>query len=136
MNKSIPNIEDRIIREKLAKILHIFQYDSLKDTKEAQDVAIREIEVELAEARQQGWDDRDYLIKKENGPGMIKNFIQDTLDTQTQMYVERLEVLMPEKHAKELSDNLETFTGNRACTICGTDPERQRELIIETIKQK
>ena len=43
----------------------------------------------------------------------------------------KLEEIMPKKHAKELGDMLENFYNRRMCPICGSVPERQREIILD-----
>lgn len=45
----------------------------------------------------------------------------------------RLELLMPKHIAEELKKNIELYNGSASCVICGTDPSRQREMILSTI---
>ena len=47
---------------------------------------------------------------------------------------ERMEGLMGKEHAKEMGDNLEMLYGQRQCVICGTNPEKQRELVLSILK--
>ena len=47
----------------------------------------------------------------------------------------KIEKLMSAKVAKELGDSLELFYGERECKICGTNPEKQREMILSLLQE-
>lgn len=85
--------------------------------------------------------DVSYLYRKNRDESVsiaikedVINIIQSLLAEErerTEKMMEEVKVLMDKKRAKELSDNLETLYGERRCLICGTNPEKQRELILK-----
>ena len=64
----------------------------------------------------------------------LKHFISSLLKEQREEVEERMEGLMGKEHAKEMGDNLEMLYGQRQCVICGTNPEKQRELVLSILK--
>jgi len=66
----------------------------------------------------------------------FKAFISSLLKEQREEVEERMEGLMGKEHAKEMGDNLEMLYGQRQCVICGTNPEKQRELVLSILKGK
>ncbi len=70
----------------------------------------------------------------------VKSFISSLLASERKDLLKELEndfeKLMPLKIAKELSRQLELYTNNSGCIICGTNPIKQRELILTLLKSK
>ena len=64
------------------------------------------------------------------------DFIQQALKQEREKVVERLEILMDKKRAKEMGDNFELLVGKRECHVCGTNFEKQRKLILNSLKNK
>ena len=66
----------------------------------------------------------------------LRQSLQEVREQTSEEIEKRLEILMPEKIAKELSKNLEEFypNGEGGCAICGTNPLRQRKMILQSLK--
>lgn len=65
----------------------------------------------------------------------VKDFISTAIEKAIEDVAKRVDVLMDKDRAKDLADNFELFNGERSCSVCGCDPEKQRKLILETIRR-
>src|ERR1035437_10177432 len=68
----------------------------------------------------------------------IKGFQDVALDVYRGKLIKRFEKLIPLKKTKELTDNLTKYSANGygGCVVCGTNPLKQREMILTLIKEE
>lgn len=70
----------------------------------------------------------------------IKRFIKDLLQSQKKQIGEdlrkKLDVVMSKKRCEDLASTLEHFFNEPVCKICGTEPRRQREMLIKLLTEK
>ena len=60
----------------------------------------------------------------------------DTLATEVREgLIEKIDNIMDSERAKDIGDQLEAFTGQRSCKMCGFDPEHQRKYILEQLQK-
>ena len=70
-----------------------------------------------------------------NAGETLKELLEEAKKQERKRVIKEIEHLMDKKRAKELADNLEYAWGDRYCHICGTNPEKQREKILELLSK-
>ena len=49
--------------------------------------------------------------------------------------INKIDNIMDEERAKDIGNQLEEFTGSRACKVCGIDAEYQRKYILRELNE-
>lgn len=83
-----------------------------------------------------GEDSGDYDCTNYDGVDEIMTLLATALEEQRIKYLEQMKLLMDADLAEGFGDNLEKMFGQRECKICGTNPEKQRELVLAILNGK
>jgi hypothetical protein len=63
------------------------------------------------------------------------NFVADELALEREAVILKLNNLMPDHRIKEIEKNLKIAFGKPECKVCGTNPRRQKEILIQSLTQ-
>jgi len=66
----------------------------------------------------------------------IWSFIETALNSQKKEIEKKIEGRMDKKRARELCDRFEEYCGKRSCPFCGTNPEKQRKIILSLLRKE
>jgi len=66
----------------------------------------------------------------------VWSFIEQALINQKKEIEKKIEGRMDKKRARELCDRFEEYCGKRSCPFCGTNPEKQRKIILSLLRKE